>query len=165
MCEPQFLPFTPLNGHLIKSFAIFLKRTFFGTPCRKILFCVGRSCCCCYYSCKDTLCPFRNRIFEAEVDSFEETNLENFSQYLISMYGMSFLGHIMAHLIEHKLYGLGSFSWKLKYSKKSLVEVCALSLMILITSQTQFIFQKSAVINLIWTAKSNMWKSLHCIIS
>ena len=33
LCESPFLPFTPLNGHLIKSLAIFLKRIFFGIPC------------------------------------------------------------------------------------------------------------------------------------
>ena len=56
---------------------------------------------------------------------------------------------------------------KFKYSKKSLVEVCAVSLMILITSQTRFIFLKSAVINFIGTAKSNIVKAttLHHIIA
>ena len=34
LCEPPFFPIIPLNGYLIKGFAIFLKRTFFGTPCR-----------------------------------------------------------------------------------------------------------------------------------
>ena len=29
LCEPPLLPFTPLNGHLIKGFAIFLKTIFF----------------------------------------------------------------------------------------------------------------------------------------
>ena len=29
--NPSFLPFIPRNCHLIKGFAIFLKRTFFGT--------------------------------------------------------------------------------------------------------------------------------------
>ena len=32
LCEPPFLPFTPLTGYLIKGFAIFLKRTFLGHP-------------------------------------------------------------------------------------------------------------------------------------
>ena len=30
--NPPFLPFIPLNGHLIKGFAIFLKRIFLGHP-------------------------------------------------------------------------------------------------------------------------------------
>ena len=33
LCEPPFLPFIPLNGHLIKDFAILLKTIFLTTPC------------------------------------------------------------------------------------------------------------------------------------
>ena len=56
---------------------------------------------------------------------------------------------------------------KFTYSEKSPVEVCAVSLMILITSQTRFIFLKSAVINFIGTAKSNIVKAttLHHIMA
>ena len=36
VCTPLSL-YTPLNGYLIKGFAIFLKTIFFGTPCMRIL--------------------------------------------------------------------------------------------------------------------------------
>ena len=37
LCEPPFLPFIPLNCHLIKGFAIFLKTIFCGHPVHAVL--------------------------------------------------------------------------------------------------------------------------------